>query len=90
MTTSRLIVGVAATLILDLDGRGEDSINGALAMEGQKTNDEFVKLERRLGSCNKCGPGKWCKINKLGTHVHLTAAAWGMGPRTGACFFLPI
>ena len=63
--------------ILDLDGGGEDSVNRASAMEGQKMNDEFVKLEWRLGFCNKCGPGKWCKINKLSTHIHLTVQQLG-------------
>ena len=63
---------------LDLDG-GVDGVDQGLAIQAKQESKEFQKLQKKLASCNKCGPNKWCKVNKLGTHVTLTAiqlAGW--------------
>jgi len=74
-------------LTLDLDGRVEDAESEGLAMQVQKENKEFQKLKKKMVSCNKCGPEKWCKVNKLGMHVHLTAPQLGGWAHVLVCVF---
>jgi hypothetical protein len=41
----------------------------------------LLQLEKALSQCAKCGNEKWCKINKMGNHVHLTfqqLRAWAL------------
>ena len=46
------------------------------------------RLQRKLISCNQCGPDKWCKVKKVSTHVHLTAPQLGGWAHALVLFFL--
>jgi hypothetical protein len=60
-------------VLLDLDNEDEeedgDGDDGGVV---QKEKESLEKLEKVLGSCQKCGPEKMCKINKSGGHVTLS------------------
>ena len=61
---------------VDLDGCVED-VDEVMTIQAQKESNEFQRLQRKLTYCNPCGPDKWCKVNKVSTHVHLTALQLG-------------
>jgi len=57
------------------------------AIQAQKESEEFQRLKKKSASCNRCGPNKWCKVNKVGTHVHLTAVQLGGWAHALVCIF---
>ena len=57
-------------VLLDLDNDEDGDIEDEGIAECEKAAME--KLDRALSGCQKCGPTKACKINKLGEHVALT------------------
>jgi hypothetical protein len=61
--------------LLDLDRDGdehenEDEEGDSDLMEKEKKQLEL--LEKALSGCVRCGPEKFCKIDKSGNHVNLT------------------
>jgi hypothetical protein len=71
-------------LALDLDG-GLDDDKTEGVVQAQKESEEFQRMQNKLVSCNRCSPNKWCKINKLGTHVHLTVPQLGSWAHALVC-----
>lgn len=65
----------AAPILIDLDNEeddddaDEDEENSGLPEREQK---QLEILERELAKCQRCGPDKYCKIDKSGSHVPLT------------------
>ncbi|KAH7910155.1 hypothetical protein BJ138DRAFT_1009461, partial [Hygrophoropsis aurantiaca] len=58
-------------VLLDLDNDDENQGEAGEAMV-QKEKHWLGELEKALTLCQKCGPSKWCKVDKHGTHTHLT------------------
>ena len=56
--------------MLDLDNDDDDGDEAEGIAEGEMKSME--QLDRTLTVCQKCGPSKYCKINKTGVHVNLT------------------
>ena len=52
---------------LDLD---EGEVDASVELE-EEESECLKRLEKSLSQCAKCGVEKRCKIDKLGTHVHL-------------------
>ena len=53
---------------LDLD---EGEVDASVELE-EEESECLKRLEKSLSQCAKCGVEKRCKIDKLGTHVHLS------------------
>jgi hypothetical protein len=49
----------------DGDGEGPDDLIA-------KEHKQLELLDRALTNCARCGPDKYCKIDKAGDHVHLS------------------
>ncbi|KAF4574498.1 hypothetical protein EYR36_005839 [Pleurotus pulmonarius] len=66
--------------ILDLDHEDDDDgSDDGMDNEGgsdfyEREDHQLALLENKLKSCARCGPDKFCKIDKSGTHVGLTMA----------------
>ncbi|KAI6137828.1 hypothetical protein BKA82DRAFT_36073 [Pisolithus tinctorius] len=56
-------------LDLDNDGSSADDEDSAAI---EKENKSLMELEKSLKLCQRCGPSKYCKINRAGQHVNLT------------------
>jgi hypothetical protein len=58
--------------LLDLDNDGEDEEEDNDEAMAEKEKKALEELENILRQCQKCGPSKYCKIDKMGQHVNLT------------------